>query len=316
MSLTIGEAFSNDNLLDKGVTRPLIMRAVLVISFLYFASSSPAFASFNLDIDDDGKTDALTDGLLILRYMFGLSGENLTAGIIGADAERLDSDQIVTYLAANNDHLDIDGNDSVDALTDGLLILRDLFGLTNLALVTDVIPDNATRSTSNTIIAYMGTIKDSDGDNTNDAFDMFPLNNSENIDTDSDGIGNNADTDDDGDGRDDYEDAFPLDAFESVDTDGDEIGNNADPDDDGDGVEDSLDAFPLDPSETLDTDSDNVGNSADPDDDNDSVLDADDAFPLDSMRSKFVNWGFSTWSGSAWDLKPQDIIWNETTWSN
>ncbi|WP_206485604.1 M12 family metallo-peptidase [Thalassotalea sp. G2M2-11] len=55
-------------------------------------------------------------------------------------------------------------------------------------------------------------------------------------------------TDSDGDGVLDSEDAFPLDASESVDTDGDGIGNNADTDDDGDGVPDSSDAYPLDSS--------------------------------------------------------------------
>ena len=38
-------------------------------------------------------------------------------------------------------------------------------------------------------------------------------------------------------------DAFPLDASETLDTDSDGIGNNADKDDDGDGVLDELDAF-------------------------------------------------------------------------
>jgi len=52
------------------------------------------------------------------------------------------------------------------------------------------------------------------------------------VDTDSDRIGNNADTDDDGDGVNDTSDAFPLDSTESVDTDGDGVGNNADTDDD------------------------------------------------------------------------------------
>ena len=41
-------------------------------------------------------------------------------------------------------------------------------------------------------------------------------------------------------------DAFPLDAAETIDTDSDGIGNNADPDDDNDGVEDVVDIFPLD----------------------------------------------------------------------
>ena len=39
-------------------------------------------------------------------------------------------------------------------------------------------------------------------------------------------------------------DRFPLDPTEWVDTDDDGIGNNADPDDDNDGVEDAADAFP------------------------------------------------------------------------
>ena len=96
------------------------------------------------------------------------------------------------------------------------------------------------------------------------------------IDTDSDGISNNADTDDDNDGVNDSSDAFPLDATESVDTDSDGIGNNADTDDDGDGVEDGVDVFPLDATETLDTDGDTIGNNADTDDDNDGFSDIDE----------------------------------------
>jgi hypothetical protein len=72
-----------------------------------------------------------------------------------------------------------------------------------------------------------------------DAQDAFPLNRNESVDTDGDGIGNNADTDDDGDGVPDAQDAFPLDRTESVDSDHDGIGNNADPDDDNDGVPDA-----------------------------------------------------------------------------
>ena len=87
----------------------------------------------------------------------------------------------------------------------------------------------------------------------------------------------------DKDGIEDSLDAFPLNASESVDTDSDGIGNNADADDDGDGVEDSLDAFPLDPSETLDTDLDGIGNNSDTDDDNDGINDVDDLYPLNHL---------------------------------
>lgn len=55
------------------------------------------------------------------------------------------------------------------------------------------------------------------------------------------------DTDTDTDGVPDALDAFAADASEWLDTDKDGIGNNADPDDDNDGVEDSLDPDPLDP---------------------------------------------------------------------
>ena len=126
---------------------------------------------------------------------------------------------------------------------------------------------------------------DDDGDGVEDEEDAFPLDSTESVDTDNDGIGNNADTDDDGDGVSDAEDAFPLDSTESVDTDNDGVGNNADTDDDGDGVSDAEDAFPLDSTESVDTDNDGVGNNADTDDDGDGVLDSNDAFPLDPTKS-------------------------------
>lgn len=55
------------------------------------------------------------------------------------------------------------------------------------------------------------------------------------------------DTDTDADGVPDTLDALDYNASEWLDSDGDGIGNNADPDDDNDGVEDSIDADPLDP---------------------------------------------------------------------
>jgi len=86
--------------------------------------------------------------------------------------------------------------------------------------------------------------------------------------------------DSDEDGVIDPQDAFPLDPSESIDTDGDGIGNNADKDDDNDLTLDGEDAFPLDPSESIDTDGDGTGNNADKDDDNDGILDDEDDEPL------------------------------------
>jgi hypothetical protein len=43
----------------------------------------------------------------------------------------------------------------------------------------------------------------------------------------------------------DVDDDLPLDPEETLDTDGDGVGNNADTDDDGDGISDVDDVYPL-----------------------------------------------------------------------
>lgn len=131
-------------------------------------------------------------------------------------------------------------------------------------------PENNLAGGTIEIVADEGAA-DSDGDGTPDASDPFPSDPGESVDSDGDGVGDNADTDDDNDGVVDEEDDFPLDPNESVDTDNDGIGDNADTDDDGDGVIDEEDDFPLDPNETVDTDGDGVGDNAD--DDNDGLAD-------------------------------------------
>ena len=88
------------------------------------------------------------------------------------------------------------------------------------------------------LLDHYGIIDDSDGDFTVDVEDGLPNDRADTVDTDGDGVGNNADDDDDGDGVADSDDAFPLDATETLDTDGDGLGNNADTDDDNDGYTD------------------------------------------------------------------------------
>lgn len=51
-----------------------------------------------LDIDQNGRFDALTDGLILLRYAFGLRGEGLINGVIDADANRTSAEDIEAYL--------------------------------------------------------------------------------------------------------------------------------------------------------------------------------------------------------------------------
>ena len=51
-----------------------------------------------LDIDGNCKVDALTDGLLTIRYMFGLVGNALIDGAISPDCTRCNSNEISLYL--------------------------------------------------------------------------------------------------------------------------------------------------------------------------------------------------------------------------
>ena len=333
--------------------------SLLVASNNFVLSSNSVDGS--LDIDGNGEYDALTDGLLLLRGMFGLTGTTLINNAVATDAIYTSSIDILSRIKSLSDDVDIDNNGEVDALTDGLMILRYLFGLRGDVLLNGVVADDGDRvtasaiedyiasllpaiddtqlidpetiyvrlnnqpfsapyylfsttengtaetiilekgssykfvrtdsghpfnigagwrqslaalemsSTSSTnLVSELGSIEDnqsltitipadftatsisyycythssmiatlaissaqltddSDSDGVVDADDAFPSDASETVDTDSDGIGNNADTDDDGDGVADSDDLFPLDATESVDSDGDGIGDNADP---------------------------------------------------------------------------------------
>jgi alpha-tubulin suppressor-like RCC1 family protein len=128
---------------------------------------------------------------------------------------------------------------------------------------------------------------DNDSDGVLDYLDAFPDNANEHIDTDLDGIGDNADLDDDNDGfADTYEIANNLDPITAnLDIDNDGIANELDADNDNDGTEDAYDSFPFNASEQLDHDNDGVGNNSDTDDDGDGVSDIMDTFPLDAFES-------------------------------
>jgi len=114
--------------------------------------------SGSLDIDGNENYDALTDGLLLLRGMFGLDGSALVTGTIASDAAYTESVDIESRIATLGDLADIDGNGTIDALTDGLLTLRYLFGLQGDTLINGVVAEDATRTTAEEIEAYLETL--------------------------------------------------------------------------------------------------------------------------------------------------------------
>jgi len=121
-----------------------------------FLAGTPPSGS--LDIDGNGQYDALTDGLLLLRGMFGLTDSALIAGTVSSDALYSTSEEIQSQISLLGDLADIDGNGDIDALTDGLLTLRYLFGLEGDSLIAGVIAENATRSNATEIEVYLETL--------------------------------------------------------------------------------------------------------------------------------------------------------------
>jgi glucose/arabinose dehydrogenase len=111
-----------------------------------------------IDVDGNGVADALTDGLLIIRRLFGFDGEVLTDGAVGAGCTRCDAAAIAAYIDQIRAGLDVDGNGQTDALTDGLLIIRYLFGFTGTALTDGAVGDGCTRCTAAEISTYCATL--------------------------------------------------------------------------------------------------------------------------------------------------------------
>ena len=75
---------------------------IFVLSSTLILSAISGFADFDLDVDKDGETKALTDGLLVLRYLFGFQGESLTQNALGEGAARTQSSEIIEYLRDND----------------------------------------------------------------------------------------------------------------------------------------------------------------------------------------------------------------------
>ena len=53
-----------------------------------------------LDVDANGAIDALSDGLLILRYLFGFRGAALITGAIGAGCTRCDAASLEAHIGS------------------------------------------------------------------------------------------------------------------------------------------------------------------------------------------------------------------------
>jgi len=108
--------------------------------------------TFNLDVDGNGKVSALGDGLMVIRKLFGAAfdGDKLTSKAISDEATRT-TQEIHDFIqgAIDDKTLDVDGDGSVTALGDGLMVIRKLFGAAfdGSKLTDKAISNDATRTT-------------------------------------------------------------------------------------------------------------------------------------------------------------------------
>lgn len=123
-------------------------------STLGFASHSVQIIPATWDFDLNGEVDALTDGLMFLRSLFDLSGNNILSEAVASDTQ-ISNQKILNIIDNAPLIADIDGNGEVDALTDGLIFLRYLFDIKSAALIDGVIAENATRTTLDSILQYI-----------------------------------------------------------------------------------------------------------------------------------------------------------------
>jgi hypothetical protein len=107
------------------------------------ATFAPDTVLPHVDIDGNGNYDALTDGLLIFRYLLGMAGM---------------TEELVQHMDNIRPLLDVDGNGKADGLTDGLLLIRYLFGLRGPPLIAGAVGAGATRTTAAEIGAYIQSL--------------------------------------------------------------------------------------------------------------------------------------------------------------
>jgi hypothetical protein len=140
-----------------GETTPISFSGVSNAAGFQFGSVSYdlplSLGSF--DFDQNGKGDALTDALLLLRYTFRLRGSDLTAGAIASDSPLTANEVEANVAEAVSSFADIDGSGHIDALTDSLLLLRYLFNLRGESLVSGAISGDADRSAAADVEAYI-----------------------------------------------------------------------------------------------------------------------------------------------------------------
>jgi hypothetical protein len=135
-------------------TVPRIVLAILVATI----AQPTSFAQVPIratDPDESNQCRALSDGLMLMRYLQGASADTLARGAMDAGATRTAA-EVATYFDDYQRALDVDGDSRPNAAIDGTLLTRYLFGFRGNALLAGVtLGAEARRRTSAEIEAYL-----------------------------------------------------------------------------------------------------------------------------------------------------------------
>ncbi len=106
-----------------------------------------------IDLDNTRTYSALTEGMLITCYLSGATGNALAGG-----ATLVDAAQLARRFNNMRPIFDIDRNGQVDTATDGVLLMRYLFGLRGTALTAGAVVGGATRTNPSDVESYIPSI--------------------------------------------------------------------------------------------------------------------------------------------------------------
>ena len=117
--------------------------------------------SCSLDADGNGQYDALTDGMLVMRYLSGFRGDVLIKGAVSQRGIRQSANEISDFLGQQSclTQLDIDNDGEVGALSDGLLVMRYLFGFTGDTLINNTQNQRSKNNTEEAIVSHLLALK-------------------------------------------------------------------------------------------------------------------------------------------------------------
>ena len=168
-ALNVGLSFSTETGTISGTPANAATNAQWTITASNVSGNSTATLSitvnaattFSLDIDGNGTINAPNDGLIIFKYLLNSNANNLHT-TIATDAidRRKTSAQLKVYLDNAGTILDVDGNGTINAPNDGLIIFKYLLNSNANNLHTTIATDAIDgRKTSAQLKDYLDTYK-------------------------------------------------------------------------------------------------------------------------------------------------------------